>query len=435
MKANVVRLQANQQQEKLLRTLGDRASALWNVANFEYRQAFIKKQKTPTYTDQCAALKEHPVFRSLPSDIAQEVLKKLGEAWKSFKALRLKHQVGTLKNKPGLVDYRKNKDGSRPTDWIPVKDPRSYKVSQTEVTLPLPCDLRKQVGRFSLSYCGTVRFLGDAGRAEVQWDSGRGRWYFSFSVEESCKPKKRDFARSAAIDLGVRILASLSIEARDDSLHFLGRHLLKDWDYFGRQIAQHQQELSHRSKEQRSSKKLRRLFFKRKARLVAAWEALAVRVVSLLRVEKVGMVCLGWPKEILREASYSAKWNGRIHSFWSFDQVLKILEKHLAKAGIESKRVGERGTSSHCPWCESGEVVRTPRHVLSCRSCKRKIHSDQAGSRNILKKENPGISWDALEARARPDTRRWNKHRWVDASNRAQLRSPSAAEAFGILAF
>ena len=75
MKANVVRLQPNQEQEKLLRVLGDRASALWNVANYEYRQAFLKNTNPPSYTGQCASLIEHPVFRSLPSDIAQEVLK------------------------------------------------------------------------------------------------------------------------------------------------------------------------------------------------------------------------------------------------------------------------------------------------------------------------------------------------------------------------
>ena len=277
-----------------------------------------------------------------------------------------------------------------------------------------------------------VRFIGEGKRAELLWDAGRARWYFSFSVATAAKPLKKH-TRAAAIDLGVRVLASLSIQNKDQSLHFLGRDVLKDWDYFGRQIAAHQRELAHRPREQRSSKQLRRLYQKRKARLVSAWEAIAVRMISWLRLEKVGVVYLGYPKGILREATYSKEWNGRIHSFWSFEQVLEILEKHLAKAGIESKRVSERGTSSHCPWCQSGAVVRAPRHLLSCKNCQRKIHSDQAGSRNIMKKENPGISWDALEARARPDTRRWNKHRWVDAEHRPQWRAPAADEAPGIL--
>ena len=360
------------------------------------------------------------MYRSLPSDIAQEVLKKLSEAWKSCNALRDKYKKGELKDKPGLVDYRKKKDGTRPVDWLPIKHSRSYSFSEIEVTIPLPCDLRKEVGRFNLSFRGVLRFSGVGKRAELLWDAGRARWYFSFSVECPQKTLTQN-TRKAAIDLGVRVLASLSIEGKDVSLHFLGRDVLKDWDYFGRQIAEHQRELSHRPKEKQSSKRLRRLYQKRKARMVSAWEALAVRIVSWLKLEKVGFVYLGWPKGILREASYSKKWNGRIHAFWSFDQVLKILEKHLGKAGIGSKRVGERGTSSHCPLCQSEAVTRKPRHLLACKSCKRKIHSDQAGSRNILKKENPGISWDALEARARPETRRWNKHRWVDAENRPQF--------------
>jgi putative transposase len=43
----------------------------------------------------------------LPSDIAQEVIRKLAEAWKSFRALRKDHMAGTLKQKPGLPRYRK----------------------------------------------------------------------------------------------------------------------------------------------------------------------------------------------------------------------------------------------------------------------------------------------------------------------------------------
>jgi putative transposase len=223
-----------------------------------------------------------------------------------------------------------------------------------------------------------LRFAGVGKRAELLWDAGRACWYFSFAVEALAKPLKKH-TRTAAIDLGVRVLASLSIEGKDLFLHFLGRDVLKDWDCFGRQIAEHQQELSHRPKEQRSSKQLRRLYQKRKARMVSAWEAMAVRMVSWLRLEKVGVVYLGYPKGILREAAYSKEWNGRIHSFWSFDQVLKIIEKHLVKAGIASQRANERGTSSHCPWCQSDQVTRAPRHVLACQACTRKYTATKRG--------------------------------------------------------
>ena len=40
------------------------------------------------------------------------------------------------------------------------------------------------------------------------------------------------------------------------------------------------------------------------------------------------------------------------------------------------------------------------------------------GSRNILKFNKPGLSWDGAKAALKPDTRRWNKQRWEAASTR-----------------
>jgi transposase len=185
-------------------------------------------------------------------------------------------------------------------------------------------------------------------------------------------------------------------------------------------------ELSHRAKGGRSSERLKRLYARRMDRLVHAWEALAARIAVLKRL-RVGKVFIGWPKGILRETLYSAKWNGRVQGFWSFDKGIRILQKHLERAGISVERSPERGTSSVCPRCNCRDVVRRPRHVLTCRACGLKIHADQAGSRNILKENKPRVIWDWEEASLRPETYTWNKHRWVDVSNRSALTERLAA--------
>jgi transposase len=249
----------------------------------------------------------------------------------------------------------------------------------------------------------------------------------------------KPWTREAAVDLGVRVAASLSIDGAGSACHFLGRDLLKDWDYWGRRIAGHMAELADRPKGERSSRRLRRLYRKRRARWEHAWEGLAAQMISVLEGHRVGCVYLGWPKEIRRDRSYGSKWNGRIHNFWSFEKALRILEKHCARAGVVAIRVGERGSSSVCPACDSSEVIRAPRHVLRCRACGLKLHSDQAGSRNILRQQNPevmfpntpGSSRDGAEAAAvrappKPETRRWSLHRWVDASNPLNHERPAA---------
>lgn len=415
MRTNRLRLLPDRDAEGTLALLGDRVSALWNAANYVCRQAFLSGGRVPGYEALCAALKTHETHRALPSDIAQEVLKKLAEAWKSYFALRERWKLGALADKPGLPRYRKRKDGSRPADLIPIKCGRSYVLDSRTVAVTLPADLRSGSGRISLPYRGLRRYGGKPGRAEIAFDAGRGRWYFRYAVEPPGPAPARG-GRIAGIDLGVRVLASLSIEGMETATHFLGREVLKDWDYWGRKIASHMAELSHRPAASRSSKRLRRLHRLRRKRLEHAWEALAARIVSVLKANRVGRVVIGWPKDIRREVDYTRRWNGRIHGFWSFDLASRIIEKHCARRGIRVERVLEHGTSETCPSCGSKDVARRPWNVLRCRACGLVMEANQAASRNIAKLKKPSL-WDGAEAAPRPEALRWTKHRWADASN------------------
>ena len=415
-RSNRFRLLPDREAERTLRVLGDRVSALWNAANYRCRQAFLAGEPVPGYTALSTELRPHETYAALPSDVALEVLKKLSEAWKGYWELRALWKAKKLPQKPGLPRYRKHKDGTRPTDSVPVKCARS-RLDAHRFALTLPADLRQKAGsRLCLSHRGSARYRGALGRAEVRYDAGRGRWYLHVAVQTP-EPKRKPWERAAAIDLGVRCLVSLSVEGEEQALHFLGREVLKSWDYAGRQIATHMAELSHRPKAERSSKRLRRLHQRRRARWTHAWESLASQVASVCRRRRIGVVYIGWPKHIRRDTDYSAQWNGRIHNFWSFDRASRILEKHLGRYGIIAHRVGERGSSSTCPRCDSIRVVRRPRHRLRCLACGLSIHADQAGSRNLLKENKPTVTWAGAEAVPRPDVRRWTRHRWADASN------------------
>src|SRR5690606_22813589 len=130
----------------------------------------------------------------------------------------------------GLPAYRKDrKTGLRPFDLIPIKHPRSYSIDPKDAHLVLPRDRRSKwsKGRFHIAYRGRRRYQGKMGRAEVRHDRVRKRWYLSWAVEAK-DPTPAVGERSASVDLGVRISASLSIEGLDQALHFEGREALKD---------------------------------------------------------------------------------------------------------------------------------------------------------------------------------------------------------------
>lgn len=414
MKTNRLRLDPNSDQLQTLQEIGDRCSALWNAANYMCRQALFAGEPILSYASLCAVFQPHDAYRALPSHIAQEVLKKLAEAWKSWRALRALWKRGELKDKPGLPRYRKHKDGTRPTDFIPVKSLAAYRINERTIELSMPKDLSRS--RLEIAYRGQRRYTGKMARAEIRYDAARGRWYMTYVVQVADNALKA-WPRVAGIDLGIRVLASVSIEGSDTAFHFQGREVLKDWQYWSRRIAEHQRELSHRGRR-KSSRQLKQLYAKRRSRLQHAWDTLARRLVSLCRRYRVGQVVIGWPKGILDDSRLSHKWNGLTHGFWSFEQLSQRLMLALRRGGIVPERTGERGTSSHCPRCESVNVVRRPRSILRCRDCALIVHSDQAGSFNTMRKRYP-VHWDGLEASPVPEAYRFNKHRWADVPNPA----------------
>jgi putative transposase len=413
MKTNRLRLYPTPEQADTLREMGQRVSALWNVANYACRQALFARQKVPTYFTLYDTFRAHPAFRALPNDMAHETLKKLSEAWKSWRQLVRLWKAGTVADKPGLPRYRKHSDGTRLANYLPIKCERSYRVTGKTVAMTLPTDLRQ--GRLSIAYRGTVRYTGRGRRAEIR-STSRRHWEMTYSVQgdnNTCRP----WTGVAGIDLGIRVLASVSVAGVEEALHFVGREVVKDFEYWTAKIATHQRELAHR--QRKTSRRLKRLYATRGTRLRHAICAMARRIVFWCRRHRVGQVVIGWPKGILLETTANAKWQRLRHTLWSFDAVATRLADTLRRAGMSVARVGERGTSSHCPRCDSANVSRRPRHVLRCRDCQFRCHSDQAGSRNLLRQTYPDLSWARAEAAPRPETRRWQYHRWVDVENPA----------------
>jgi putative transposase len=370
------------------------------------------------------------------------VLKKLSEAWKSYWKLRRGWTKDPTNNqKPGLPAYRKDRrTGERLFDLIPIKCPRGYSIGHSAASVVLPRDRRtarigRTNGRLNLPYRGRRRYQGQMGRAELLRDPIRRRWYLTWSVKV-VPPRQIEGGSSATIDLGVRIGGSLSIAGIEQALHFDNKALLAEWDYLGREIAREQEAIAGtrgKVREDRapSSRGIRRLHQKRRLRLEHAIRCFAKAIAEHCFAHGVSMVWLGWPKGILRDRNYGSRWNGRIHGFWAFDRTLTFIAQALQTLGIASARCGERGSSSHCPACLSAKVVRRPRAWLTCKACSEVIHSDQAGSRNILQSQDPTVRWDGPKAGPRTATRRWNHHRWIlrSANPRRQAILPEFQQA------
>ena len=89
-------LNPNHAQRIILDSLTYAASKLWNIGNYE-RKSWTKEsgRPYPDWYDQKKRLKENFWYKNLPSQTAQEVLKQLDGAWKSFYKLK---KTGGIEN-------------------------------------------------------------------------------------------------------------------------------------------------------------------------------------------------------------------------------------------------------------------------------------------------------------------------------------------------
>lgn len=70
---------------EILQHMGYAAYKLWNIGNYEKRNyKELNLSQYPNWFDQKKRLKDNFFYKNLPSQTAQEVLKQLEEAWKSF---------------------------------------------------------------------------------------------------------------------------------------------------------------------------------------------------------------------------------------------------------------------------------------------------------------------------------------------------------------
>ena len=300
-KTNVVRLLPDKRTVEILRAVGDRASALWNAANYVCRQAFIKHEKVPSYSALCALMKGSPDYRALPTHIGQEVLKKLSKSWISFFALRRSFANGEIKYKPGMPKYRKDrKTGGRPWDYIPVKSTLAYAVKGSVIHLAAPGDLSDN--RIEIPFRGIIRHNGDFKTCELLYDNAKKRWYANLVVDcaERIIPQKAE--KHAAGDIGARRAITISIEGDTQSIIYSSRQSWKDYKYWSRCIAREKSRLSLQG--YKTSRRLQGLYRSRRLRLRHAIEALSADTVLRLKRGGVTHFTAGYPVNCREDADF-----------------------------------------------------------------------------------------------------------------------------------
>ena len=408
-RTNIVLLAPTRMQEPQLRSLAEASARLWNMSNYQRRQAYFKHRKIPNYSKQCRDFKHTKPFKELGTCKAQATLKKLNESWTSCLALKRLQRQGKLPSnirKVCLPGYMKDRATRHViAESIYVRND-GYKL--TEDTLMLRKNLR-------IPFKSGDLWVGKQGRLELHYDRLRRKWYGHIPVRvkwpRKGKPHQPTLKR-ASIDLGICNLATCVVEDAPTAYVYSGRAVLSDWRYWTKRIAKEQGRLA-KVNGKRTSKDLQAMFQTRKRRLHHAVDAMVRDLFDRLEAQGVMELFVGDLKHIRDNADQGRVGNQKLHNFWPLQRIRQRIQELIEEYGIRVRFKSEWNTSKRCFICgQTHQSGRIYRGLYRCSRTGRTMNADMNGAYNILYgRKVAAIS--GSRPLALPLLLKWNRQEWL----------------------
>ncbi|MFX1520300.1 MAG: RNA-guided endonuclease TnpB family protein [Promethearchaeota archaeon] len=346
-------------------------AVLWNKLNFKRRQSFFQGKFD---WDSNA---EYDAFKGwVGSAAAQQIIRKNDASWRGFFGLLKAKWEGRLPPHIARVSppgYWKDRRTGKYRLRIIIRN-NCYRIEGRKVTFP-----KRITGHIK----GAPRWLhGKQGTLELRYDESRRRWYAYQSIVVT-EPLLQPCGRNQAfVDFGVRYPLTAVIEGVNRPIAYSGAPLLSDWWYWTTKIAECQQKLKLVN-DRNSSAHLSRLYRIRRRRFRQAINSYLHNFVKFCHKNGVATIIAGDLTGIRDSTQgWNTKSSAMVNNFWNHRYLADRLTWTAENYDITVIFIDERGSSSRCPWCSSGKVIRRGR-LFKCRDCRREAHRDAVGSLNI----------------------------------------------------
>ena len=366
-RTNVVKLVVDKETHEKLRKLGIVTAKCWNEVNWLRMQQFKKGERVDFAETEKEVYEKHK--RVLKVN-AQQVARKNAEDWRSFFSLIEEKKEGRLPKwfKPRPPGYWRDESGKYKL-IIVVRNDR-YEVDENEGVIHL------KDFNLTLRFKGKLKWHGKQGRLEVIYNDARRGWYAHIPVEVENVAEAKGSLR-AGVDLGIVNLAAVYVE--DGTWYiFKSGGVLSQYECYSEEISKVQKVLArHR---QRTSRKLRLLYDKRRRFLRHALNSMVRKIMEELKEKGAGEIVVGYPKDITRNHSNKLTMN-----FWNYGYTIRRFKEVGEELGIRVIDVDEQNTSRDCSLCgESHESRRVKRGLYKCPRMGKVINADLNGAINIL---------------------------------------------------
>ena len=418
-----VRPRSAREREVFVRWL-DASASLWNETNYTRRQNFLEDDESIWDADTGSL--EGKYKGVLSSSVAQQIIRKNSEAWRSFLSLNEKYHAGKLDEKPSPPGYWGSEDDGRVLRTYVRNDQYTIEYGErSRLEVPIGSELKDELGlnrnqRLRVEVAGEPKWSGEQNRLEIVYDETADtfRAFQPVTVPDS-RLDSPLASHEAALDVGVNNLVACTTTTGFQFL-FEGRNLFEQFRKTTERIAHYQSLLEN---QRESSKRIDRLYRKRTNRRNHAQDTLVRELTERLYDEGVSTLYVGDIKGVL-STHWSPRVNEKTHNFWAYRRFINRLEDVCEEYGITVNEESEAWTTQMCPEC--GEHKGTIRHEdsLAC-PCGFEWHADLVASESFLRRQNTEVG-----SMARPVYLKWNNHNWREHHNPPSLVETTANEAY-----
>ncbi len=260
---------------------------LYNAANYEIRQAFIREGKYLNYRKTQRCMQSHEAYKALPAKVSQQILMLLDKNWKSFfEGLEAyKKDSSAFLGRPKLPKYK---------DKIRGRNILIY----TDQAVSRNLNNREQ-GIIKLSMLAIIVKTKQKEIDQVRIVPRNGYYMIEVVYEKAVKQVPMNSTYYAGIDIGMNNLVALtSNKPAFQSVVVNGRPIKSVNQFYNKRKAELQKKLGHTS----TTKRIERITNKRNRRINHYLHTVSKRIIDLLVEEKIGVLCIGkndaWKQEV-----------------------------------------------------------------------------------------------------------------------------------------
>ena len=377
-------LRATKAEYQLLRYLTRLSKNLYNTTLYTVRQSFFDTSSYLNYELAYHLLKENENYRKLPSQVAQQTMKAVDRAMKSFFGVLKARKMGNY-NRPIHLPRYLPKEGYFPCTFAADM----IKVEGDMIRLSLGRYLTKELGERYLRYKLPPQVVGKRIKEVRIVPRYNGR-YFEIEYVYDTPPEKHrlDQNNYLAIDLGLDNFATC-VSTSGPAFILEGKGLKSYNRWCNKEKAKLQSVYDKQGVELLVGRELAWLLQKRK-NVVNNYMNQAVNyIIQYCLTNKTGTLVIGELKGIKQHINIGRKNNQNFVGipYGLFKQKLKA---KCAFYGISYLEVNEAYSSQTCSNC--GIVRKSNRKyrgLYVCRSCGMVLNADVNGAINILKQVVP----------------------------------------------